>query len=155
MKIFLVIISIALLSLVLTKVTTDTSDPKFVKKYSVSNIKKGDGKTFPVLSNKIYVHYKSFSLDNPPVIYENSRTIYHSSPTQIQYRRKPFNFYIPNCWEDILYHMSLGEIISVICQPPHSDNKYLRGPYDPLKEIGFEIELVQVLGQTRIQRDDL
>ena len=135
-----------------------SKDPAFVKKYKVQHLKPGDGINFPVKSNKILMHWRTFDTDTGTKVVESSRNSRDSRPFELRYKHWPFNFFIPHCFQDILYHMSKGEMLQVRCKPPHNTTPEMPTTtfaFDMKGDAIFEIELIDFMGQGRFQKDEL
>ena len=118
-----------------------THDPEFEKKFQVTHIKEGDGKTFPKKGDHVYVHYNGFFLDGKK---------FDSS-----YEKKaPFHFnlgvgQVVKCWDISVARLSLGEKIKVVC--PYNLAYGERGVgsiIPPKTDLVYEMELVNIGGNT-------
>ena len=112
-----------------------THDPEFEKKFQVTHIKEGDGKTFPKAHNKMYVHYRGTFLDG-----KEFDTSYG--------RETPFRFILGvgaviKCWDIVVERLSVGEKIKVVCPYDWAYGEKGFAAIPPKTDIVFEIELVK------------
>ena len=128
---------------------SDSSEPGFVKEYQVKVIKKGDGLRHPKIGNKVFYHYKSWDPETGRV-YEPKELI-HGKPRTLTIARTHFHTFHPKCHEHIFQHMTEGEILQVVCQPPQNGGfGHAKPPhYENDKPVAFEIELVEIHGRAR------
>ena len=132
--IFLVFI---LINIILADETTH--DPEFEKKFQVTHIKEGDGKTFPKKGDKVHVHYTGTLLDGKK--FDSSYD-----------RSSPFKFtlgvgQVIKCWDMSVARLSLGEKIKVIC--PYNlayGERGAGGVIPPKADLVFEMELIKIEG---------
>ncbi len=114
-----------------------THDPEFEKKFQVTHIKEGDGKTFPKRGDHVYVHYTGTLLDGKK---------FDSSVD----RGEPFEFNVGTgqviiCWDLSVIRLSLGEKIKVVC--PYSlayGERGAGGVIPPKADLIFEMELIKI-----------
>ena len=128
-----------LLNIVLANDTTH--DPEFEKKFQVTHIKEGDGKTFPKKGDHVFVHYTGTLLDGKK--FDSSYD-----------RNSPFEFtlgvgQVIKCWDMSVARLSLGEKIKVIC--PYSlayGERGAGGVIPPKADLAFEMELIKIGGSS-------
>ena len=114
-----------------------TPDPEFEKKFQVTHIKEGDGKTFPKRGDHVHVHYTGTLLDGKK---------FDSSVD----RGEPFEFNVGTgqvikCWDLSVIRLSLGEKIKVVC--PYSlayGERGAGGVIPPKADLIFEMELIKI-----------
>ena len=129
-----IFLSFILINVVLTVDTTH--DPEFEKKFQVTHIKEGDGKTFPKAHNKMYVHYRGTFLDG-----KEFDTSYG--------RETPFRFILGvgaviKCWDIVVERLSVGEKIKVVCPYDLAYGEKGFAAIPPKADIAFEIELIKI-----------
>ena len=116
-----------------------THDPEFEKKFQVTHIKEGDGKTFAKKGDIVYVHYEG--------------TLLNGKKFDSSYDRKsPFKFtlgvgQVIKCWDMSVARLSLGEKIKVIC--PYKlayGERGAGGVIPPKADLVFEMELMKIGG---------
>ena len=116
-----------------------THDPEFEKKFQVTHIKEGDGKTFPKKGDHVYVHYTGTLLNGKK---------FDSSVD----RGEPFEFdvgtgQVIQCWDMSVIRLSVGEKIKVIC--PYKlayGERGAGGVIPPKADLVFEMELIKIEG---------
>ena len=116
-----------------------THDPEFEKKFQVTHIKEGDGKTFPQKGDRVLVHYTGTLLDGKK--FDSSYD-----------RNSPFKFtlgvgQVIKCWDISVARLSLGEKIKVIC--PYDlayGERGAGGVIPPKADLAFEMELIKIEG---------
>ena len=131
----LLLLSFLLINIVLSSQET-THDPEFEKKFQVTHIKEGDGKTFPKKGEKLHVHYIGTFLDGKE--FDSSYN-----------RDRPFRFIVGvgaviECWDIVGLRLSLGEKIKVICPYNLAYGEKGFAAIPPKADIAFEIELVKI-----------
>ena len=117
-----------------------THDPEFEKKFQVTHIKEGDGKTFPKKGDQVFVHYTGTLLDGKK--FDSSYD-----------RDSPFKFalgvgHIIKCWDMSVIRLSLGEKIKVVC--PYNlayGERGVGGVIPPKADLVFEMELIKIEGK--------
>ena len=120
-----------------------THDPEFEKKFKVTHIKEGDGKTFPKKGDHVYVHYTGTLLNGKK---------FDSSVD----RGEPFEFdlgvgQVIQCWDMSVARLSVGEKIKVIC--PYSlayGERGAGGVIPPKSDLIFEMELIKIEGNNEL-----
>ena len=130
-------LSFFLISITLANDTTH--DPEFEKKFQVTHIKEGDGKTFPKKGDIVFVHYTGTLLDGKK--FDSSYD-----------RKSPFKFalgvgHVIKCWDMSVIRLSLGEKIKVIC--PYDlayGERGAGGVIPPKADLVFEMELMKIGG---------
>ena len=133
------ILILAILYFVLSHDTTH--DPEFEKKFQVTHLKEGDGKTFPKKGDTVYVHYEGTLLDGKK--FDSSYD-----------RKDPLQFtlgvgQVIKCWDMSVERLSLGEKIKVVC--PYSLAYGERGAgkvIPPKSDLVFVMELVKIGGSS-------
>ena len=116
-----------------------THDPEFEKKFQVTHIKEGDGKTFPKKGDHVFVHYTGTLLNGKK---------FDSSVD----RGEPFEFdlvvgQVIKCWDMSVARLSLGEKIKVVC--PYKlayGERGAGGVIPPKSDLVFEMELMKIEG---------
>ena len=116
-----------------------THDPEFEKKFQVTYIKEGDGKTFPKKGDHAFVHYTGTLLNGKK---------FDSSVD----RGEPFEFdlgvgQVIKCWDMSVARLSLGEKIKVVC--PYKlayGERGAGGVIPPKSDLVFEMELMKIKG---------
>ena len=116
-----------------------THDPEFEKKFQVTHIKEGDGKTFAKKEDSVYVHYSGTFLDGKK--FDSSYD-----------RNEPLQFILGvgqviKCWDISVARLSLGEKIKVVC--PYSlayGERGMGSTIPPKSDLVFEMELVKIGG---------
>ena len=119
----------------------NTHDPEFEKKFQVTHIKEGDGKTFPKKGDTVFVHYEGTLLNGKK--FDSSYD-----------RNDPLQFtlgvgQVIKCWDMSVERLSLGEKIKVIC--PYSLAYGERGAgsvIPPKSDLVFTMELVKIGGSS-------
>ena len=117
-----------------------THDPDFEKKFKVTHIKEGDGKTFPKKGDHVFVHYTGTLLDGKK---------FDSSVD----RGEPFEFdlgvgQVIQCWDMCVSRLSLGEKIKVVCPYKLAYGERGAGNVIPPKsDLVFEMELIKIGGE--------
>ena len=114
-----------------------THDPDFEKKFQVTHIKEGDGKTFPKKGDTVYVHYEGKLLDGKK--FDSSYD-----------RKEPLQFtlgvgQVIKCWDMSVARLSLGEKIKVIC--PYNlayGERGAGGVIPPKADLVFTMELTKI-----------
>jgi len=139
-----------------------TSDLDFINKFNSTILKPGNGIKFPVKGNRVFFHFKSYDPKR------NDTNKYHEDSRQMS-DRKPWNYKIDKqiglsgfveCWNEVFKHMSIGEIVKVICPAniTYKDNHHtsiMNGELWPSgKDIAFEIELIDFHGRGRKKRKE-
>ena len=133
----IIFLSFLLISIALAVDTTH--DPEFEKKFQVTHIKEGDGKTFPKKGDRVSVHYTGTYLDGKK--FDSSLD-----------RNSPFKFtlgigQVIKCWDISVARLSLGEKIKVIC--PYDlayGERGAGGVIPPKTDLAFEMELIKIGG---------
>ena len=133
------VIFLSLLLINLGLAVETTHDPEFEKKFQVTHIKEGDGKTFPKKGDRVSVHYTGTLLDGKK--FDSSYD-----------RNSPFQFtlgvgQVIKCWDMSVARLSLGEKIKVIC--PYNlayGERGAGGVIPPKADLVFEMELIKILG---------
>ena len=133
----IIYLSFILINIVLSVDTTH--DPEFEKKFQVTHIKEGDGKTFPKKGDRVSVHYTGTLLDGKK--FDSSYD-----------RKSPFQFtlgvgQVIKCWDMSVARLSLGEKIKVIC--PYDlayGERGAGGVIPPKADLVFEMELMNIKG---------
>ena len=133
------VIFLSLLLINLGLAVETTHDPEFEKKFQVTHIKEGDGKTFPKKGDRVSVHYTGTLLDGKK--FDSSYD-----------RNSPFQFtlgvgQVIKCWDMSVARLSLGEKIKVIC--PYNlayGERGAGGVIPPKADLAFEMELIKILG---------
>ena len=133
------VIFLGLLLINLGLAVETTHDPEFEKKFQVTHIKEGDGKTFPKKGDRVSVHYTGTLLDGKK--FDSSYD-----------RNSPFQFtlgvgQVIKCWDMSVARLSLGEKIKVIC--PYNlayGERGAGGVIPPKADLAFEMELIKILG---------
>ena len=134
-------LSFFLISITLANDTTH--DPEFEKKFQVTHIKEGDGKTFPKKGDIVFVHYTGTLLDGKK--FDSSYD-----------RKSPFRFTLGvgnviKCWDMSVARLSLGEKIKVIC--PYDlayGERGAGGVIPPKADLVFEMELMKIGGSSEL-----
>ena len=132
-------LSFFLISITLANDTTH--DPEFEKKFQVTHIKEGDGKTFPKKGDIVFVHYTGTLLDGKK--FDSSYD-----------RKSPFRFTLGvgnviKCWDMSVARLSLGEKIKVVC--PYDlayGERGAGGVIPPKADLVFVMELVKIGGNS-------
>ena len=120
-----------------------THDPEFEKKFQVTHIKEGDGKTFPKKGDHVYVHYTGTLLSGKK---------FDSSVD----RGEPFEFdvgvgQVIQCWDMSVIRLSVGEKIKVICPYSLAYGEAGAGRVIPPKsDLVFEMELIKIEGNNEL-----
>ena len=118
-----------------------THDPEFEKKFQVTHMKEGDGKTFAKKGDTVYVHYEG--------------TLLNGKKFDSSYDRKdPLQFtlgvgQVIKCWDMSVARLSLGEKIKVIC--PYSlayGERGAGGVIPPKADLVFVMELIKIGGNS-------
>ena len=133
------VIFLSLLLINLGLAVETTHDPEFEKKFQVTHIKEGDGKTFPKKGDRVSVHYTGTLLDGKK--FDSSYD-----------RNSPFQFtlgvgQVIKCWDMSVARLSLREKIKVIC--PYNlayGERGAGGVIPPKADLAFEMELIKILG---------
>ena len=128
-------LSFFLISITLANDTTH--DPEFEKKFQVTHIKEGDGKTFPKKGDIVFVHYTGTLLDGKK--FDSSYD-----------RKSPFRFTLGvgnviKCWDMSVARLSLGEKIKVVC--PYDlayGERGAGGVIPPKADLVFIMELMKI-----------
>ena len=131
----IIYLSFILINIVLSVDTTH--DPEFEKKFQVTHIKEGDGKTFPKKGDRVSVHYTGTLLDGKK--FDSSYD-----------RKSPFQFtlgvgQVIKCWDMSVARLSLGEKIKVIC--PYDlayGERGAGGVIPPKADLVFIMELMKI-----------
>ena len=129
------VIFLSLLLINLGLAVETTHDPEFEKKFQVTHIKEGDGKTFPKKGDRVSVHYTGTLLDGKK--FDSSYD-----------RNSPFQFtlgvgQVIKCWDMSVARLSLREKIKVIC--PYNlayGERGAGGVIPPKADLAFEMELI-------------
>ena len=125
----------------ITLANETTHDPEFEKKFQVTHLKEGDGKTFPKKGDTVYVHYEG--------------TLLNGKKFDSSYDRKdPLQFtlgvgQVIKCWDMSVARLSLGEKIKVIC--PYSlayGERGAGGVIPPKADLVFVMELIKIGGNS-------
>ena len=129
-----ILLSLLLINIVLSHETTH--DPEFEKKFQLTHIKEGDGKTFPKKGEKLHVHYTGTFLDGKQ--FDSSYD-----------RDRPFRFIVGvgavvQCWDIVVMRLSLGEKVKVICPYDLAYGEKGFAAIPPKADIAFEIELIKI-----------
>ena len=129
-----ILLSLLLINIVLSHETTH--DPEFEKKFQLTHIKEGDGKTFPKKGEKLHVHYIGTFLDGKQ--FDSSYD-----------RDRPFRFIVGvgavvQCWDIVVMRLSLGEKVKVICPYDLAYGEKGFAAIPPKADIAFEIELIKI-----------
>ena len=129
-----ILLSLLLINIVLSHETTH--DPEFEKKFQLTHIKEGDGKTFPKKGEKLHVHYTGTFLDGKQ--FDSSYD-----------RDRPFRFIVGvgaviQCWDIVVLRLSLGEKVKVICPYDLAYGEKGFAAIPPKADIAFEIELIKI-----------
>ena len=114
-----------------------THDPEFEKKFQVTHLKEGDGKTFAKKGDKVSVHYEGTLLDGKK--FDSSYD-----------RKRPFIFtlgvgQVIKCWDMSVSRLSLGEKIKVVC--PYDlayGERGAGGVIPPKADLVFVMEMVKI-----------
>ena len=114
-----------------------THDPEFEKKFQVTHIKEGDGKTFAKKGDMVYVHYEGTLLDGKK--FDSSYD-----------RKSPFTFnlgtgQVIKCWDISVARLSLGEKIKVVC--PYDlayGERGIGGVIPPKSDLVFVMEMMKI-----------
>ena len=133
-----ILLSFLLLNIIFSHETTH--DPEFEKRFQVTHIKEGDGKTFPKKGDKLHVHYTGTFLDGKQ--FDSSYG-----------RERPFRFIVGvgavvQCWDIAGLRLSLGEKIKIICPYDTAYGEKGFAAIPPKTDIAFEIELVKIEEKT-------
>ena len=133
-------LSFVLFSIVLCDETT--YDSEFEKKFNVTHLKKGDGKTFPKKGDMVFVHYEGL-IDGKK--FDSSYD-----------RKDPLHFtlgvgQVIKCWDMSVARLSLGEKIKVICPYDLAYGERGAGKVIPPKsDLVFIMELVKIRGNSEL-----
>jgi FKBP-type peptidyl-prolyl cis-trans isomerase len=115
-----------------------THDPEFEKKFQVTHIKEGDGKTFPKKGDHVYVHYTGTLLNGKKFDSSYDR----GSPL-------PFTLgvgQVIKCWDMSVMRLSIGEKISVVCPSELAYGSRGAGNViPPNSDLVFEMELINIV----------
>jgi len=130
---------------------SDSSEPGFVKEYQAKVIKKGDGLKHPKIGNRIFYYYKSWDPETEKVYEVNVKETLYGKPLSHTMGKTHRNSFQPKCMEHIFQHMTEGEILQVVCQPPQNGGveHFKLRHYENDKPAAFEIELVEIHGRAR------
>ena len=133
----------------LARETTKSSE--IIKKFNITQINEGDNQNFPNKDDSVSIHYQG-SIPQTGEIFDSFYTI-----------EKVLTFNLGQgdvipCWEEILPLMSKGEKIRIICLVKDEDYEVEDGfesvyPH-PMKEYGFELELVDFNSQSRVTQSE-
>ena len=118
-----------------------THDPEFEKKFQVTHLKEGDGKTFAKKGDTVFVHYEGTLLDGKK--FDSSYD-----------RKDPLKFtlgigQVIKCWDMSVARLSLGEKIKVVC--PYDlayGERGAGGVIPPKADLVFVMELVKIGGNS-------
>ena len=114
-----------------------THDPEFEKKFQVTHLKEGDGKTFAKKGDTVFVHYEGTLLDGKK--FDSSYD-----------RKDPLKFtlgigQVIKCWDMSVARLSLGEKIKVVCPYDLAYGERGAGNVIPPKsDLIFEMELIKI-----------
>ena len=114
-----------------------THDPEFEKKFQVTHMKEGDGKTFAKKGDTVYVHYEGTLLNGKK--FDSSYD-----------RNDPLQFtlgvgQVIKCWDMSVARLSLGEKIKVICPYDLAYGERGAGSIIPPKsDLVFVMELMKI-----------
>ena len=128
-------ISFLFFTIVLSQETTH--DPEFEKKFQVTHLKEGDGKTFAKKGDSVHVHYEGTLLNGKK--FDSSYD-----------RKKPLQFtlgigQVIKCWDLSVARLSLGEKIKVVCPYDLAYGERGAGSVIPPKsDLVFVMELMKI-----------
>ena len=135
------VIFLSLLLINLGLAVETTHDPEFEKKFQVTHIKEGDGKTFPKKGDRVSVHYTGTLLDGKK--FDSSYD-----------RKSPLQFtlgvgQVIKCWDMSVARLSLGEKIKVVCPYDLAYGERGAGSVIPPKaDLVFIMELMKIGGSS-------
>ena len=137
-KIF--ILSFVLINSVLTHF--NTHDPEFEKKFQVTHIKEGDGKTFPKKNDIVHVHYEGTLLNGKK--FDSSYERYNPLEFELGVGK------VIKCWDIAVERLSLGEKIKVICPYNLAYGERAAGIIPPKSDLVFTMELMKIGGSSEL-----
>ncbi len=137
-KIF--ILSLVLINSVLTHF--NTHDPEFEKKFQVTHIKEGDGKTFPKKNDIVHVHYEKTLLNGKK--FDSSYERYNPLEFELGVGK------VIKCWDIAVERLSLGEKIKVICPYNLAYGERAAGIIPPKSDLVFTMELMKIGGSSEL-----
>ena len=137
-KIF--ILSLVLINSVLTHF--NTHDPEFEKKFQVTHIKEGDGKTFPKKNDIVHVHYEGTLLNGKK--FDSSYERYNPLEFELGVGK------VIKCWDIAVERLSLGEKIKVICPYNLAYGERAAGIIPPKSDLVFTMELMKIGGSSEL-----
>ena len=134
--------SLVLLLFLVNSVLThfSTHDPEFEKKFQVTHIKEGDGKTYPKKNDIVHVHYEGALLNGKK--FDSSYDRYHPLEFELGVGK------VIKCWDIAVERLSLGEKIKVICPYSLAYGERAAGIIPPKSDLVFTMELMKIGGSS-------